>query len=215
MFAVQRIEVTGARPSVVQRVDAALAPLDGTSLLALNAADLDERLSPLRDVSLVSYDRAFPHTAKIVVSAERPVAVLQARLAGVDRHRARPRARAGRRSASVEPAAHLGCERTRSERGRAADRGRGAPSCAPARRRALGRLRSLPSRPRSAVRRRRPRRSCSGRGPRSGSETRTTSPCSSPSRSVCSKRQVPACSTSTSASRNGRSFADLKSQVEG
>jgi len=77
MFAVQRIEVTGARPSVVQRVDAALAPLDGSSLLGLSAADIDQRLSPLRDVSLVSYDRAFPHTAKIVVSAERPVAVLR------------------------------------------------------------------------------------------------------------------------------------------
>lgn len=77
MFAVQRIEVAGARPSVIQRVDAALAPLEGTSLLALNAADIDRRLSPLRDVSLVSYDRAFPHAAKIVVSAERPVAVLR------------------------------------------------------------------------------------------------------------------------------------------
>jgi cell division septal protein FtsQ len=77
MFAVQRIEVTGARPAVIQRVDAALAPLDGTSLLALNAAEIDRRLSPLRDVSLVSYDRAFPHTAEIVVSAERPVALLR------------------------------------------------------------------------------------------------------------------------------------------
>jgi len=77
MFAVQRIEVTGARPAVIQRVDAALAPLDGSSLLALNTAEIDRRLSPLRDVSLVSYDRAFPHTAKIVVSAERPVAVLR------------------------------------------------------------------------------------------------------------------------------------------
>ena len=77
MFAVQHIQVTGARPSVIQRVDAALAPLDGTSLLSLSTADLDARLAPLRDVSLVSYDRAFPHTAKIVVSAERPVAVLR------------------------------------------------------------------------------------------------------------------------------------------
>jgi cell division protein FtsQ len=77
MFAVQGIEVTGARPTVIQRVDAALAPLDGTSLLSLDAADIESRLSPLRDVSLVSYDRAFPHTAKIVVSAERPVAVLR------------------------------------------------------------------------------------------------------------------------------------------
>ena len=77
LFAVQEIEVTGARPAVVQRVDAALGPLDGTSLLSLDAAAIDRRLSPLRDVSLVSYDRAFPHTARIVVSAERPVAVLR------------------------------------------------------------------------------------------------------------------------------------------
>jgi cell division septal protein FtsQ len=77
MFAVQAIEVTGARPSVVERVDAALRPLDGTSLMSLDAAAIDRRLTPLRDVSLVSYDRAFPHTAKIVVSAERPVAVLR------------------------------------------------------------------------------------------------------------------------------------------
>jgi cell division septal protein FtsQ len=77
MFAVQQIEVTGARPSVVQRVDAALSPLDGTSLMSLDAAAIDRRLEALRDVSLVSYDRAFPHTARIVVSAERPVAVLR------------------------------------------------------------------------------------------------------------------------------------------
>jgi cell division septal protein FtsQ len=77
MFAVERIEVTGARPSVVRRVDAALAPLAGRSLLSLDAAAIDRRLSGLPDVSLVSYDRAFPHTARIVVSAERPVAVLR------------------------------------------------------------------------------------------------------------------------------------------
>src|SRR5262249_37901946 len=70
-------ELPGGRPSVAQRADAARARLDGPSLLSLSAADIDQRLSPLRDVSLVSYDRAFPHTAKIVVSAERPVAVLR------------------------------------------------------------------------------------------------------------------------------------------
>ena len=77
MFAVRQIEVTGARPSVVERVESALAPIDGTSLLSLEAATIDRRLRALPDVSLVSYDRAFPHTAKIVVSAERPVAVLR------------------------------------------------------------------------------------------------------------------------------------------
>lgn len=77
MFAVQQVEVTGGRPSVVRRVDAALAPLEGTSLLALDEAAIDRRLSGLRDVKLVSYDRAFPHTARIVVSAERPIALLR------------------------------------------------------------------------------------------------------------------------------------------
>jgi cell division protein FtsQ len=77
MFAVREVEVTGARASVVGRVDAALASLDGTSLLSLDAATIDRRLRGQPDVTLVSYDRAFPHTAKIVVSAERPAAVLR------------------------------------------------------------------------------------------------------------------------------------------
>jgi hypothetical protein len=77
MFAVRQIEVTGARPSVVERVEAALAPIEGTSLVSLDAATIDQRLRALPDVSLVAYDRAFPHTARIVVSAERPVAVLR------------------------------------------------------------------------------------------------------------------------------------------
>lgn len=77
MFAVDRIEVTGARPSVLARVEAALAPIQGTSLVSVDAAAIDRRLEGLPDVRLVSYDRAFPHTAKIVVSAERPVAVLR------------------------------------------------------------------------------------------------------------------------------------------
>jgi cell division protein FtsQ len=77
VFAVDRIEVTGARPSVVARVEAALAPIQGTSLVSLDAAAIHRRLEGLPDVRLVSYDRAFPHTAKIVVSAERPVAVLR------------------------------------------------------------------------------------------------------------------------------------------
>jgi hypothetical protein len=77
LFAVDRIEVAGARPSVVARVEAALAPIRGTSLVSLDAATIEQQLVGHPDVRLVSYDRAFPHTAKIVVSAERPVAVLR------------------------------------------------------------------------------------------------------------------------------------------
>lgn len=77
MFAVDEVQVTGARPAVVERVEAALGPLRGTSLISVDAATIERRLQGLPDVRLVSYDRAFPHTAKIVVSAERPVAVLR------------------------------------------------------------------------------------------------------------------------------------------
>ncbi len=77
MFAVRQVEVTGARPSVVRRVDEALAPLEGRSLLSVDMAAIEQNLKRLPDVSVVSYDRAFPHTAQIVVSAERPVAILR------------------------------------------------------------------------------------------------------------------------------------------
>jgi cell division septal protein FtsQ len=77
MFSVRQMEVTGARPSVVRRVDEALAPLAGKSLLTVDSAAIDRHLQRLPDVSLISYDRAFPHTARIVVSAERPAAVLR------------------------------------------------------------------------------------------------------------------------------------------
>jgi hypothetical protein len=77
MFAVRQMEVTGARPSVVRRVDEALAPLAGKSLLQVDSAAIDRHLERLPDVTLISYDRAFPHTARIAISAERPVAVLR------------------------------------------------------------------------------------------------------------------------------------------
>ena len=75
MFAVQRIEVEGAPPSVASHVRAALAPLEGTSLLALHRADVERRLVPLTDVATASYDRAFPHTLRVTVRAEHAVAV--------------------------------------------------------------------------------------------------------------------------------------------
>jgi cell division protein FtsQ len=77
VFAVRDIEVSGTRPLVGRRVEEALAPLRGKSLLSMDAAAIDRRLATLPDVKLISYDRAFPHTARIVVWAERPVAVLR------------------------------------------------------------------------------------------------------------------------------------------
>jgi len=47
MFSVRQMEVTGARPSVVRRVDEALAPLAGKSLLTVDAAAIDRHLQRL------------------------------------------------------------------------------------------------------------------------------------------------------------------------
>jgi hypothetical protein len=75
MFALQRIEVKGASPALAARVRSALEPLRGTSLLALNKAQVEERVDSLTSVASASYDRAFPHTLHVLVRPERPVAI--------------------------------------------------------------------------------------------------------------------------------------------
>ena len=75
MFALQRIEVKGASPALAGRVRATLEPLRGTSLIALDGSEVDQRLSALTEVAAGSYDRAFPHTLRVVVRPERPVAI--------------------------------------------------------------------------------------------------------------------------------------------
>ena len=77
MFALNRIEVVGAPPSVAAHVQSALAPLKGTSLLALNGAKVDRRIADLTDVAAATYDRDFPHTLRVVIRPEHPVAVLR------------------------------------------------------------------------------------------------------------------------------------------
>jgi cell division protein FtsQ len=77
MFAVRRIEITGAPPTVVRQVDRALAPLVGTSLVALDGQGLERRVDALPSVVAVRYDRNFPHTLRVSVVPERPVAVLR------------------------------------------------------------------------------------------------------------------------------------------
>jgi cell division protein FtsQ len=77
MFALSRIEVEGAPPGVAARVRAALQPLDGTSLLALNGVEIERRLSGLTAVASATYDRDFPHTLRVVVRPEHPVAVVR------------------------------------------------------------------------------------------------------------------------------------------
>jgi cell division protein FtsQ len=75
-FAIRHIVVRGASPKVAAEVRRALAPFRGRSLLGLDSAELARRVNALPSVDSVGYDRSFPHTLRLTVIAERPVAVL-------------------------------------------------------------------------------------------------------------------------------------------
>jgi cell division protein FtsQ len=75
-FAVQRIEVVGGSGKLRAQVRQSLASVRGTSLVSLDGAALERRLEALPTVRSATYDRAFPHTLRVSVVPERPVAVL-------------------------------------------------------------------------------------------------------------------------------------------
>jgi cell division septal protein FtsQ len=77
LFAIRTIEVDGAPPALEREVRAALAPLVGTSLIALDASAVERRLAALHQVRTVTYDRAFPNTLRIAVQPDQPVAVVR------------------------------------------------------------------------------------------------------------------------------------------
>jgi len=76
LFAVGRIEVRGGSPAVRAQVRRELAPLLGTSLVDLDGAALERHVESLPTVVSVAYDREFPHTLRVTVVPEIPVAVL-------------------------------------------------------------------------------------------------------------------------------------------
>jgi cell division protein FtsQ len=77
VFAIRTVEVSGAPPALERKVRSALGPLQGQSLLALDAEEIERRLGELPAVGSASYDRSFPHKLRVWVSPERPVAVLR------------------------------------------------------------------------------------------------------------------------------------------
>jgi hypothetical protein len=77
IFAVRSIEVRGAPPAVAGEIRTALASYRGRSLVGLDGGALERRVERLATVFSVSYDRAFPHTLRLVVHAEHPAAVLR------------------------------------------------------------------------------------------------------------------------------------------
>ena len=76
-FAVEEIAVEGAPPEVAAQVRKALAPAVGESLLEIDLAGLAHRAANVPMVAGASFDRAFPHTLRIAVTPEVPVAVLR------------------------------------------------------------------------------------------------------------------------------------------
>jgi cell division protein FtsQ len=77
MFALQRIDVVGASPELAQRVQAALGSFEGRSLIAVDGAAVEQQVAGLAAVRSAVADRAFPHTLRVHVMPEVPVAVLR------------------------------------------------------------------------------------------------------------------------------------------
>ncbi len=77
VFAVRSVEVDGAPPAVAQQVRRALRDELGTSLVRIDLARARERVAGLPTVAAAAFDRAFPHTLRVRVVPERPVAVLR------------------------------------------------------------------------------------------------------------------------------------------
>lgn len=76
VFAVRSLEIRGGTESIRAEVRAALEPDVGKSLLRLDGGELERRLAPLPDVQSFHYDRAFPHTLRLVIHREHPVLVV-------------------------------------------------------------------------------------------------------------------------------------------
>ena len=80
VFAVRKIEVRGPDRTLDRRVEAALEPLLGRSLLKVNGGEVTRRATALPAVAAVTYDRAFPNTLRVAVRPEEPVAVVRHRM---------------------------------------------------------------------------------------------------------------------------------------
>ncbi len=77
VFALERIEVAGAPPGVAADVRRALRPYVGESLVRFDRREAARRLAGVSEVADTRFDRDFPHTLKVRVRLERPVAVLR------------------------------------------------------------------------------------------------------------------------------------------
>jgi cell division protein FtsQ len=77
LFGVRAIEVAGASPGVQRQVERALSGRRGDSLVGLDLGAAGTEVAALPTVAAVAFDRAYPHTLRVTVVPERPVAVVR------------------------------------------------------------------------------------------------------------------------------------------
>jgi cell division septal protein FtsQ len=77
VFALRTIQVEGAPPALEAQVREALQPLVGRSLVTFDSGRARRLLFSVPQVAGASFDRDFPHTLRVFVRAETPVAVLR------------------------------------------------------------------------------------------------------------------------------------------
>jgi cell division protein FtsQ len=77
LFGVRTIEVSGAAPGVQRQVERVLSGHRGESLVGLDLDAARTDVAALPTVAAVAFDRAYPHTLRVTVVPERPVAVVR------------------------------------------------------------------------------------------------------------------------------------------
>jgi cell division protein FtsQ len=77
MFAVDRVRIEGASPALAAEVQRELRRYDGRSLVNLDASAVEHHLDGLPAVRSSVVDRSFPHTLRVRIVPETPVAVLR------------------------------------------------------------------------------------------------------------------------------------------
>ena len=77
VFAVDRVEISGAPPALQRDVARVTDDLVGKSLVSIDASEVEGQLRALPAIAGVSVDRAFPSTLVVRIAPERPVAVIR------------------------------------------------------------------------------------------------------------------------------------------
>jgi cell division septal protein FtsQ len=83
LFAVRTLDVRGGTPQLRAQVRSALQDELGRSLLAVGGGAVGARVTAIPGVRSFTFDRAFPHTLRVVIRRETPVLVVR-RVPGKD-----------------------------------------------------------------------------------------------------------------------------------